>query len=65
MVADFLTPHGFDVSIEERGDVAARIVDEYTDVVVLDVNLSGLDGFSMSKAVRFRYHGAIITPTAK
>ena len=66
MVADFLSPHGFDVSIEGRGDVAvARITDENPDVVLLDVNLPGLDGFSICRSVRSRYRGAIIMLTAR
>ncbi len=66
MVADFLSPHGFDVSIEGRGDVAvARITDENPDVVLLDVNLPGLDGFSICRSVRSRYCGAIIMLTAR
>jgi len=66
MVADFLVPHGFDVLIEGRGDTAiARITNEKPDVVVLDVNLPGLDGFSVCKSVRSRYHGAIIMLTAR
>ena len=66
MVADFLSPHGFDVSIEGRGDAAVdRIAQENPDAVVLDVNLPGLDGFSLCKAVRSRYRGAIIMLTAR
>lgn len=66
MVADFLAPHGFDVSIEGRGDRAAlRIQEENPDVVVLDVNLPGLDGLSICKAVRMQYHGPIIMLTAR
>lgn len=66
MVADFLAPHGFAVSIEGRGDAAvSRITSENPDVVVLDVNLPGLDGFSVCKSVRSRYNGAIIMLTAR
>ena len=66
MVADFLSPHGFDVSIEGRGDAAvARITGENPDVVVLDVNLPGLDGFSICRSVRSTYRGAIIMLTAR
>ncbi len=66
MVADFLAPHGFEVSIEGRGDTAAtRITSEKPDVVVLDVNLPGLDGFSVCKSVRSKFHGAIIMLTAR
>lgn len=66
MVADFLAPHGFEVSIEGRGDTAAeRITKENPDAVLLDVNLPGLDGFSVCKGVRFDYDGAIIMVTAR
>jgi two-component system OmpR family response regulator/two-component system response regulator RstA len=66
MVADFLAPHGFDVSMEGRGDTAVeRIVAENPEAVVLDVNLPGLDGFSVCQAVRARYRGAIIMLTAR
>lgn len=66
MVADFLSPHGFDVSIEGRGDTAARrIIEENPDAVILDINLPGLDGFSVCKAVRRDYRGAIIMLTAR
>ena len=52
--------------IEGRGDTAiARITNEKPDVVVLDVNLPALDGFSVCKSVRSRYHGAIIMLTAR
>ncbi|MHB9081805.1 MAG: response regulator [Pirellulaceae bacterium] len=66
LVADFLSPHGFDVSIESRGDTAVmRIENESPDVVVLDVNLPGLDGFSVCKSIRSRYRGPIIMLTAR
>ena len=66
MVADFLAPHGFDVSIEGRGDRAVlRIQDEDPDAVVLDVNLPGVDGFLVCKAVRLNYRGPIIMLTAR
>ncbi len=66
MVADFLSPHGFDVAIEARGDQAInRIRQEDPDAVVLDVNLPGLDGFSICQAVRADYRGAILMLTAR
>jgi two-component system OmpR family response regulator/two-component system response regulator RstA len=66
MVADFLSPHGFEVAIEARGDTAVgRIIDENPDAVVLDVNLPGLDGFSVCTAVRSGYRGVIIMLTAR
>ena len=66
MVADFLAPHGFDVSMEGRGDTAVdRIIEENPDAVILDINLPGLDGFSVCKAVRPNYRGPIIMLTAR
>jgi two-component system OmpR family response regulator/two-component system response regulator RstA len=66
MVVDFLSPHGFDVSVEGRGDTAVdRIIKEDPDVVILDISLPGLDGFSVCKAVRSNFRGAIIMLTAR
>jgi len=66
MVADFLAPHGFDVSVEGRGDTAvARIIHECPDAVILDVNLLGLDGFAVCKSVRPEYRGTVIMLTAR
>jgi two-component system OmpR family response regulator/two-component system response regulator RstA len=66
MIADFLSPYEFDVSVEGRGDTAVqRIMDENPDAVVLDVNLPGQDGFSVCKAVRDKYRGAILMLTAR
>ena len=66
MVADFLAPLGFDVSIASRGDTAViRIQEDDPDAVVLDVNLPGLDGFSICRAVRAHYRGPIIMLTAR
>ena len=66
MIADFLSPHGFEVALERRGDTAVgRIINENPDAVVLDVNLPGLNGFVVCQAVRTNYHGAIIMLTAR
>ena len=66
MVADFLSLNGFTVAVEGRGDAAAaRITRENPDAVVLDVNLPGLDGFAVCRAVRDDYRGAIIMLTAR
>ena len=66
LVADFLTPQGFHVSIEGRGDRAVgRITGEKPDAVILDVNLPGLDGFSVCRAVRPQFAGTILILTAR
>jgi two-component system OmpR family response regulator/two-component system response regulator RstA len=66
MVAEFLTSNGFEVCIEGRGDTSVnRIIEENPDIVILDVNLPGLDGLSVCRAVRTQYRGAIIMLTAR
>lgn len=66
IIRDYLTANGFKVSIEARGDTAVeRIIKDSPDVVVLDVNLPGLDGFSVCKAVRSQYAGPIVMLTAR
>lgn len=66
MVGDFLRPLGFEVSLEGRGDAAVdRILRENPDAVVLDVNLPGMDGFAVCRAVRAQYRGAIVMLTAR
>jgi two-component system, OmpR family, response regulator RstA len=66
MVADYLATEGFDVTIEGRGDLAiARIASEKPDVLVLDVNLPGLDGFSICRRVRTSFRGPILILTAR
>lgn len=66
MVADFLTPHGFEVTIEGHGETAVeRIASENPDAVILDVNLPGMDGFAICREVRPNYPGAIIMLTAR
>jgi len=66
MVAEFLHSNQFDVLIEGRGDTAAgRILSEQPEAVILDVNLPGLDGFSVCKSIRDQYRGAIIMLTAR
>lgn len=66
MVADFLQPNGFEVSIELRGDRAVdRIVAENPEVVVLDINLPGKDGLSVCREARAQYDGPIIMLSAR
>ena len=66
MVAEFLSRNGFDVAVEDRGDVAVdRIQTETPDAVVLDINLPGLDGISVCRAVRPDYTGIILILTAR
>lgn len=66
MVAEFLTPHGFCVTSETRGDHAvSRILTESHDLIILDINLPGLDGLSVCRAVRSTFQGPIVILTAR
>jgi two-component system OmpR family response regulator/two-component system response regulator RstA len=66
IVRDYLTENGFSVLVETRGDTATqRIISETPDLVVLDVNLPGMDGFSVCRMVRELYSGAIVMLTAR
>ena len=66
MVAEFLSSHGYDVTIEGNGTRAAdRIVTEFYDVVVLDIGLPGTDGISICRMVRSQFDGPILMLTAR
>lgn len=66
MIAEFLTQHDFQVTVEVRGDTAMqRIVDEKPDAVILDVNLPGANGFDVCREVRSKYRGSILILTAR
>jgi two-component system, OmpR family, response regulator RstA len=66
LVREFLGANGFAVLVEPRGDRAvARILDERPDLVILDLMLPGLDGLSVCRNVRPRFHGAILMLTAR
>lgn len=66
MIAQYLAPHGFSVSIEQRGD---RAIDQIhrtnPDVVILDITLPGMDGLSICREVRSSYAGTIFILTAR
>ena len=66
MVSDFLSQHGFQVTVEGRGDAAvSRINTESPEAVILDISLPGLDGISVCRAVRNSYTGTIMILTAR
>lgn len=66
MVAAYLSTEDFQVSIEPRGDVAVqRILSEPFDAIIFDVNLPGLDGFTICRSVRASFAGPIIILTAR
>lgn len=66
VVRDYLRVNGYHVEVETQGDVAAeRIILEKPDLVILDINLPKVDGFSICRRVRDHYLGAIIILTAR
>jgi len=67
LVTEYLQTQEFEVVHVSRGDVAVeRITSEPApDVMLLDVNLPGMDGFSVCRAVRAKFRGVIIMLTAR
>lgn len=65
-VADYLTGQGYDVSVANHGvDAIALIKDDNPDLVLLDVNLPGKDGFDVCREARAFYHNPILMMTAR
>ncbi|TWU46973.1 response regulator [Rubripirellula reticaptiva] len=66
MVREFLSEHGFDVTVETNGNAAInRIESGKFDAVVLDIGLPGTDGFNVCRSVRPKFTGPIIVLTAR
>ncbi len=66
LVAESLRRKGWQVDVVGRGDLAIdRIRTDPPDLVILDVNLPGGDGFDVCRAVRGGFPGAILMLTAR
>lgn len=66
LISDYLTNHGFSVKWEARGDRAVyRILNENCDIVILDINLPGINGLQVCKLVRKNFQGFILMLTAR
>ena len=66
LVSEFLQQHGFEVSVEPRGDRAVeRILATRPTLVILDLMLPGLNGLDVCRALRPRYAGPILMLTAR
>jgi DNA-binding response OmpR family regulator len=66
LIKEYLEKQGFDVLIERRGDTApSRIIKEEPSLVVLDLMLPGMDGFSICQSVRSKFLGPILILTAR
>jgi DNA-binding response OmpR family regulator len=66
LVSNFLSNHGFKVIIERSGVNATRMIkDLQPDLVILDLNLPGKNGFQICEEARTSYQGPILMLTAK
>ncbi|EAR10888.1 transcriptional regulatory protein RstA [Reinekea sp. MED297] len=65
-IADYLTNQGYDITLATNGiDAVTLIRDDQPDLVLLDVNLPGKDGFDVCREVRVFYHRPILIMTAR
>lgn len=66
LIADFLQQNQFHVEVVSRGDIAiSQIIRQQPDLVILDINLPGQDGFSVCRAVRPQFNKPILFLTAR
>ncbi len=65
LIADYLEPHGFDISRAPSGPVGAELIlASRPDLVILDLMLPGASGLDVCRRVRASYSGAILILTA-
>ncbi|MEE9320993.1 MAG: response regulator transcription factor [Granulosicoccus sp.] len=65
-IADYLSSHGYLVSVASRGDDAIRLIEsDLPDLVVLDLNLPVLDGLEVCRRARKFFNGPILMLTAR
>lgn len=66
LVAGYLRKHEYEVDVVLHGNEAVpAIVQGQPDLVILDVNLPGKDGFQVCREARDQYGGVIIMVTAR
>lgn len=66
LVRDFLSNHNFKVVVENSGVNASRAIKNLQpDLVILDVNLPGKNGFQICEEARSSYPGPILMLTAR
>lgn len=66
LLSDFLRAEGYTVSCADSGEKALLLFEKYgAKLMLLDVNLPGLDGFAVCRRVREQYNTPIIILTAR
>ena len=66
LLNDFLEREGYVVSIAESGEKAMKIFEMYgAKLVVLDINLPGIDGFSVCSKIREKANTPILIASAR
>ena len=66
LLNDFLKREGYVVSIAENGEKALKIFEMYgAKLVVLDINLPGVDGFQVCSKIREKANTPIIVASAR
>jgi len=66
LIREYLEKQGFTVSISERGDTAvAMAIQSRPDLIILDLMLPGMDGFTVCQQIRPKYSGPILILTAR
>jgi len=64
-ISEYLTSHGFLVTVADRGDVAIELVkSDDPDLLLLDIMLPVKDGFEVCREIRAFYHRPILMLTA-
>ena len=64
-IFDYLTEHGFQVTLANRGDTAVELIQaDMPDLVLLDIMLPEKNGFEVCKEVRSFYPSPILMVTA-
>jgi len=64
--SDYLTEHGYLVTLVNRGDMAVELImTDNPELVVLDIMLPVKDGFEVCREVRSFYRGPILMMTAR
>lgn len=64
-ICDYLTHHGYEVSVADRGDTAVDLIaEDKPDLVLLDILLPEKNGFDVCREVRAFYNAPILMITA-